>query len=165
MLKTLLLIRHAKSSWDNPAQSDFDRSLNERGKKDAPAMAERLYYRDIALDAIISSPAKRAKRTAEYFAKQYHLDDKIIFRAELYLAETSAFYSVIEKVNDKFNCIAVFSHNPGITDFANQLTSAKIDDMPTCSIFAVELQSKYWMDIRNANKNFLFFDFPKALPE
>ncbi|MBS1654610.1 MAG: histidine phosphatase family protein [Bacteroidetes bacterium] len=164
-MKTLLLIRHAKSSWDNPAQSDFDRTLNERGKKDAPAMAERLYYRDIALDAIISSPAKRAKKTAEYFAKQYDLEDKIIFKTELYLAETAAFFSVIEKLNDKYNCIAVFSHNPGITDFANQLTIAKIDDMPTCSIFAVELQSKHWADIRNAEKDFLFFDYPKALPE
>lgn len=164
-MKTLLLIRHAKSSWDNPAQSDFDRTLNERGKKDAPAMAERLYYRDIALDAIISSPAKRAKKTAEYFAKQYDLEDKIVFKTELYLADADTFFSVIEKTNDKFDCIAIVSHNPGVTDFVNQLTIARVDNMPTCSIFAVELQSKHWADIRNSEKDFLFFDYPKALPE
>ena len=73
-MKTLLLIRHAKSSWDDPGLSDYERPLNDRGKKDAPMMAERLYERGIKIDAFISSPARRARKTAEQFVKQYKKD-------------------------------------------------------------------------------------------
>jgi len=82
-LKTLLLIRHAKSSWDDPALSDYERPLNERGKKDAPAMAERLYERGIKIDAFITSPARRARKTAEVFAKRYKKEkDDLVLKTE-----------------------------------------------------------------------------------
>jgi len=160
--KTLLLIRHAKSSWDSTATNDFDRPLNDRGKSDAPMMAKRLLDRDISIDAFISSPAKRAKKTAIAFAEEFKTDkNEIIFKEELYGALPDSFIEVIESVPDKFDTIAVFSHNPGITDFANSLTSAIIDNIPTCGIFAVQLKSKHWGEIRSAEKEFLFVDYPK----
>src|SRR6185436_5308799 len=85
--KTLILVRHAKSSWDDLGLSDFDRPLNDRGKKDAPVMAERLANKKIKIDAFISSPAKRAARTARIFAKEFDKKkDDIIYKTELYLA-------------------------------------------------------------------------------
>ncbi|MGZ5219507.1 MAG: SixA phosphatase family protein [Chitinophagaceae bacterium] len=161
-MKSLLLVRHAKSSWADFSIKDFDRPLNERGKKDAPVMAKRLLDKDIAIDAFIASPAKRARKTAELFVKEYKGEkDKIIFFDELYLASPSAFIDVISKTGDKFNSIAVFSHNEGITDFANSLTDTKIDDMPTCSIFAIKIKAKSWSEFEEADKEFWFFDSPK----
>jgi len=164
-MKTLLLIRHAKSSWDDAGLSDFDRPLNDRGKKEAPRMAERLHERNIKIDAFVSSPAKRAKKTAEQFAKQYKKDEDIIFRTELYMAGDDVFSAIVEKLDDKYDCVAVFSHNPGITDFANVLTDARIDNIPTSGIFAVSIDTKKWSKFKDAKKNFLFFDYPKATVE
>jgi phosphohistidine phosphatase len=125
-LKTLLLVRHAKSDWYSNASSDFDRPLNERGKRDAPAMAHRLLDKKIKIDAFIASPAKRARKTASLFAKEYKENkDKIIFKEELYAAPEEIFYEVIKKADDKFDSIAIFSHNPGITNFANSLTDVR----------------------------------------
>lgn len=161
-MKQLLLVRHAKSSWSDFSIKDFDRPLNDRGKKDAPEMASRLVDKDITIDAFIASPAKRARKTAELFVKEFKGEKgDIIFFEELYLANPSAFFDVISKTDDKFKTIAVFSHNEGITDFANNLTDTKIDDMPTCGIFAVKAKIKHWSDFKDADKEFWFFDSPK----
>lgn len=161
-MKSLLLVRHAKSSWADFSVKDFDRPLNDRGKKDAPAMAKRLVDKNISIDAFISSPAKRARKTAELFLKEFNeKKDKIILFEELYLASSPIFLDVISKTDDTFTTIAVFSHNEGITDFANSLTGTRIDDMPTCSIFAVKADIKHWSDFKEAEKEFWFFDFPK----
>ena len=163
-MKTLILIRHAKSSWDDPGLSDFERPLNDRGKKDAPVMAERLYERGIKIDAFVSSPARRARKTAEQFAKRYKKDkEDLVLRTELYMASEEAFTTVIEKLDDSIDCVAIFSHNPGITDFANSLTDARTDNVPTCGIFAISIDAKKWNRFRDAKKKFLFFDYPKAL--
>ncbi len=162
-MKSLLLIRHAKSDWADLSLKDFDRPLNDRGKRDAPAMAHRLLDKKIKIDAFISSPAKRAKKTAELFASQYKSDKKdIIFFDKLYLADTAAFYDVISQTDDEYSTIAVFSHNEGITTFANQLSDVRVDDMPTCSIFGVKMNLKKWKDFREAEKEFWFFDYPKS---
>lgn len=164
-MKTLLLIRHAKSSWDDIALSDFERPLNDRGKKDAPMMARRLTDKKIKIDGFISSPAKRAKRTATFFAKEFGVDENdIVYKTELYAAPKEVFYDVIEKLDNKLDHVAVFSHNPGITEFANSLTNVQADDMPTCGIFAIKTDVKKWNDFAAAKKEFWFFDYPK-LPE
>lgn len=161
-MKTLLLIRHAKSSWSEPGQKDIDRSLNARGLKDAPMMAQRLIERKVKLDAFISSTAKRAKKTCELFMKEFGADqDTIILQPKLYLAVPEDFIEVIQKIDSSVDHAAVFSHNGGITDFANQLTNAKIDNMPTCSVFAIKLKGKNWTDFVTAEKEFYFFDYPK----
>ena len=121
-MKTLLLVRHAKSSWDLATLNDFDRSLNERGKKDAPVMAQRLLDRKIDINIFVSSPAKRAKKTAELFCSIYKKDkEQIIFVPALYHASLNTFFEVVTQLNDDYNCVAIFSHNPVITEFVNQL--------------------------------------------
>ena len=161
-MKTLLLIRHAKSSWDDISLSDFDRPLNDRGKKDAPMMARRLSDKKIKIDSFVSSPAKRAKRTAVFFAKEFGIDEnQIVFKTELYSAPKEIFYEVIEKLDNVADHVAIFSHNPGITDFVNSLTDVHADDMPTCSVFAIKTDAKKWNQFRTSNKEFWFFDYPK----
>ena len=163
-MKQLLIIRHAKSSWDINILNDFDRTLNERGHSDAPKMANRLLAKNINIDAFISSPAKRAFTTASYFTKAYHkTEEDIIQIEELYHASVNVFYNVVENIDDKFNTVAIFSHNPGITDFINELTNTRIDDMPTCGIFAINIDAKNWTNFKKATKQFLFFDYPKAI--
>jgi phosphohistidine phosphatase len=161
--KTLILVRHAKSDWANPGLDDFDRPLNERGKRDAPAMARRLLDKKIKIDLFIASPAKRAAKTAKVFAEELSAKKKnLVFNAELYLAAPSVFYDVIEKIENDNDTVALFSHNNGITDFANQLTNARIDNIPTCGVFAVKVFCSSWTAFRDAEKEFWFFDYPKA---
>jgi Phosphohistidine phosphatase SixA len=162
-MKSVILIRHAKSSWAEIGLSDFDRPLNDRGKEDAPRMAKRLLDKAVAIDAFISSPAKRAKKTASLFISEYggHKDDLILV-PELYHAGADAFFHAIAQAPSRAKTIAVFSHNPGITDFANQLTDARVDDMPTCAMFAVRADIANWNEFRDAAKQFWFFDFPKS---
>jgi phosphohistidine phosphatase len=160
-LKTLLIIRHAKSD-QRFLGNDFERPLNERGKTDAPVMAKRLLDKNIIIDAFISSPAKRAKKTAEIFCGSYNkLTDEIIFVTPLYHAPSEVFYEVIQHIDDGISSAAIFSHNPGITDFANSLTNARLDNMPTCAVFAVQVPITKWADFTKAEKKFLFFDYPK----
>jgi phosphohistidine phosphatase len=161
-MKTLLLIRHAKSSWDDTQLSDFERPLNERGKKDAPVMAKRVRERKIKIERFISSPAKRAKKTADIFMDEYGMQEKeLVLLPSLYEASVKNFYDAVENLNEKDNEVALFSHNPGITDFINTLTDKNIDNMPTCGVFALKIKTKKWKDLKKAEKEFLFFDYPK----
>ena len=125
-------------------------------------MAQRLLDKKISIDAFIASPAKRAKKTAGYFAEAYKRDkDEIIFHQELYGAPENVCYDVIASTKNKFDSIAIFSHNEGITDFANLLTDTRIDNIPTCGIFAVKIHCEKWNDFKEAKKEFWFFDYPK----
>jgi len=161
-MKKLLLVRHAKSSWDQAGLSDFDRPLNERGKKDAPEMAKRVKEKGVELDHLVSSTAKRARKTAKYFAEAFGLKKEDIQLIEaLYGATPPEFVQAINELNDKFETVALFSHNPGITEFAGSLTNVRIEDMPTCAVFALQANTDSWKEFMNAEKSFLFFDYPK----
>jgi phosphohistidine phosphatase len=162
-MKSIYLIRHAKSDWGVDVD-DFDRPLNERGKRDAPMMAKRLKVRKVEIDAFVASPAKRALKTAKTFADEFGLPhDQIILKPELYLAPPATFYSVLADLDNGLNKVAIFSHNNGITEFANSLGVARIDNMPTCSVFAFTLEAIDWGQIRTAEKRFSFFDYPKNM--
>jgi phosphohistidine phosphatase len=162
-MKQLFVVRHAKSSWEQSGQTDFDRPLNDRGLRDAPVMAKRLWENGIRLDAIISSPAVRALTTAEYFAKQFGIkNNEIIKLKHLYHAPAEAFFEVIENdLHDKWESVAIFSHNPGITYFVNTLKVVQLDNMPTCGIMGVKANMNYWVEFAKADKEFLLFDYPK----
>jgi Phosphohistidine phosphatase SixA len=161
-MKILLLIRHAKSSWDNIADTDFERPLNERGKHDAPIMAKRLHDKKIEIDLFVSSPAKRAKKTAEIFMDEFGIKEKkLLTIPDLYEGSPNNFYTAIEDLKNKIDTVALFAHNPGITDFINSLECHPIYEMPTCGIFAVKIKTKKWKDFKDADKEFLFFDYPK----
>ncbi|MFP5040598.1 SixA phosphatase family protein [Parasediminibacterium sp. JCM 36343] len=167
-MKQLLIIRHAKSSWDSPTQNDFDRPLNGRGHKDAPNMVKHILGNQITIDAFISSTAARAFTTATYFAEAYKQAGfknnlGVVGKPELYHASPTVFYEVIGHANDEWQTIAVFAHNPGITEFVNGLTNTRIDDMPTCGIFAITIDTDKWSDFEKAPKSFWFFEYPKNL--
>ena len=160
-MKTLIIIRHAKAETAFTL-NDFDRSLNDRGKADAPVMAKRL-HKKVKIDAFVSSPAKRTKKTAQFFADAYGSDEKdIVYASALYQAPASVFFEVVSELDDRFNSVAIFAHNPGITNFANELVpEMKLDNMPTCSVFAVQADVVHWSAFGKAKKEFLFFDYPK----
>ena len=161
--RSLLLIRHAKSSWDDLSQKDYDRPLNDRGKNDALTMAKRLHKeKAFTLDSIISSPAKRAFSTAKFFAEEFDIKKKnIIEIPDLYNASIEDFYTAIAGLDDSYKSVALFSHNPGITVFSNILTNIRIDDMPTCAVFALYIKTDHWKNFKTAEKEFWFFDYPK----
>jgi phosphohistidine phosphatase len=162
-MKQLFVIRHAKSSWDNAGQSDFDRPLNERGHRDAPQMAKRLIKAGFSLDMLVSSPAIRALTTAQYFAEEFDFKKKeIVTLDRLYHASAETIFNVIAtELNDTWETVAIFSHNPGITYFANSLGVAELDNMPTCGIIGVKADIKSWKDFVKARKELLLFDYPK----
>jgi phosphohistidine phosphatase len=161
-MKTLILVRHAKSSWDEAGLSDTERPLNERGKKDAPEMAKRLRKRGLTIDGFVSSPAERTFRTARYFVKEFESKkEDIQLEKTLYGALPAQFNNVVTALKDKWQTAALFSHNPGITAYANTLTSVSTDNIPTCGVFAVQAAVESWKDFAKAEKRFLFYDYPK----
>ena len=164
-MKSLYIIRHAKSSWSDPTESDFDRGLNERGKRDAPRMAKRLKEKEIYPDLMLSSPAKRAFSTAKRLAEVLNYSKRNIKTEEkLYHADEDTILSVIHNIKDKHNIVLLFGHNPGLTDFVNTLAAEEIniDNVPTCGIVAFNLFVESWKDVSWASAKMLFFDYPKA---
>ncbi len=163
MMKTLIIVRHAKSSWANPGELDFDRSLSARGKSDAPEMARRLIKHRVNIGSFVSSPAKRASMTCRAFCDElsYNSDD-IIYIDKLYHAPASIFFEVIQEMQTTSDAVAIFSHNPGITDFVNQLCKdVFIDNMPTCAVVGIQSEIDSWSEFAMARKKLLFFDYPK----
>lgn len=162
-MKILLLVRHAKSVNHFTASSDFERGLNEKGIKDATEMAKRLVRENIRIDQFVSSTAVRARSTAEIFINQYNRKkDEILLIPELYHSSPVVFEQVISTLDDQFDHVAIFAHNPGITDFASSLTTIHISNMPTSSVFGVTSPMKSWQDFTLAEKDFLFFNSPKS---
>jgi phosphohistidine phosphatase len=161
-MKTLYVVRHAKSSWGDLTQPDFDRPLNDRGQRNAPEMAQRLLSKGVAIDAFVTSTAKRAMQTAIHFITVFgRKAEELVLREDLYHAPAEVYFSVVSQQEDRNNAIAIFGHNPAITAFINELTATKIDQMPTCGIFAVQADITHWKDFPKATKKFLFFDSPK----
>lgn len=161
-MKILLLIRHAKSSWNDTSLRDIDRPLNARGKQDASDMGKRLKHKKITIDLFVASPAKRAKKTAILFMNELGAkEDELVLIDELYEAHIENYENVIKNLPDKKDTIALFAHNPGITDFINSLDIAPLPDIPTCGIYAIEVDTNHWSDFKNSKKDFLFFDYPK----
>jgi phosphohistidine phosphatase len=160
-MKTLILVRHAKSSHSFGFSSDFDRPLNDRGFREASEMGKKLLKKKIQIDQFVSSPALRAKTTAELFAAEYDRKMKeILFIPALYHADPDQFSEVIRSLRDDCEHAALFSHNPGITEFASSLTNTPITQMPTSSVFAVSADIDQWNDFAQAKKLFLFFYKP-----
>jgi len=161
-MKQLLLIRHAKSAWDNPGLRDIDRPLGERGKRDAPFMAK--YCRDLGLDIdhIVSSPAKRAFKTAKKFRKVFS-ESTLDKETELYFGSMEDWLYMIQSLPENVVLPAFFSHNPTITYFANTFQGPSTDNVPTCGIVRLESSADTWSDIDYNNTKVLAFYFPKEV--
>jgi len=146
-MKTLFLVRHAKSSRDAPLLPDRDRPLNERGMRDAPKVGAQLAKRDARPDLIVSSPARRALATAEIFAGKldYRLKD-IVVEDRLYAATPDDLLAVVHELDDKVKRVMLFGHNPELTELAHRL-SARIDDMPTCAVVEFAFDTRSWSNV------------------
>lgn len=161
-MKKLILIRHAKTEPGAFGINDFDRQLTNNGKEATIEISARLKEKGIMIDALFSSTAKRAKATADAFIKEFSLqEEKVFFINDLYLPPPNIFFQIIAKTENQVATLAVVSHNDGITNFANMLTNTRIDNIPTCGVFAVIAECKSWEEFKNASKEFWFFEAPK----
>jgi phosphohistidine phosphatase len=161
-MKNILIIRHAKSSWAEIGQRDFDRPLNERGMRDAPEMARRIQRKNIGIDIFISSPALRALTTTQLMMQEMKMkDDQLIIVPELYHAPPSVMLAAINNAPNQYDTIAIVCHNPGITVFANMIKGLSIDNVPTCGVLLLKADVNKWDEVSEKNLAFAFFDYPK----
>ena len=162
IMKTLILVRHAKSSRENRSISDFERGLNDRGKRDAPFMAGIFKKKKMKIDKILSSPATRALATAKIFAKELEINEnEIVADENIYEADRKDLLKVIIKTDDKINNLMLFGHNPGLTYFSNYLCDYEVDNIPTCGIICMKLDFDSWKYLGNKSCSLKFFEFPK----
>jgi len=145
-MKTLLVLRHAKSSWKDGTLSDFQRPLNNRGKNDAPRMGSVLKKQELVPDLIISSSAKRAAKTAEAAALSCGYEDEIIFTDTLYASWPEAYVEVLNDLKIDCSRVMVVGHNPGIAELVEELTGEWVR-MPTAALAQIELPIDQWADL------------------
>ena len=160
-MKTLFLVRHAKSSRDDPSLPDRDRPLDDRGKQDAPRMGKRLAKRGVKPDLLLSSPAQRALTTAHLIAEEvgYKRND-IVVDDRLYASCADDLLAVIRALDKKLDCVMLFGHNPEFTDLAHWLSS-EIVDMPTSAVAEFNFDTKAWSDVGEVQPAKVLFDYPK----
>ena len=162
-MKTLFIVRHAKSSWKDSTLSDFDRPLNKRGKRDVPDMGARLKSQNILPDLIISSPAKRAFAAAKGIAKQMGYPLIGIIKADaLYHASSKHIIGLIAATNDRHDSLMIFGHNPGFTYLVNDLCDFYLNNLPTCGIYGIEFPIDSWKALPVQKGKKVFYDYPKS---
>lgn len=163
-MKTLYLVRHAKSSWKFSELDDFDRPLNRRGKRDAPMMGQRLQQQGVLPDLIISSPAERTRQTACTLAEAMGYSSAIRYKDELYHASPEQLLAAVQSVDDAVTTLMLVGHNPGLTALVNRFTPHLIDNVVTAGIVAIEFSAERWAEVRaNSKEQFLWYDFPKSM--
>ena len=161
-MKYLTLIRHAKSDWSKGFLPDFDRPLNSRGKKAAPLMGRRLAERGTIPELLISSPAKRARKTARLIARELGIPKhEIVYQPEIYAAEEETLVKLIGNLEGHYEHIALVGHNPGISALASWLCTDSPGWMPTCAILTLVLDSGNWKDVSGDCGRVYYYDYPK----
>lgn len=160
-MKTLFLVRHAKSDWHQNLP-DFDRPLNKRGIKDAPLMAQRLLDHGSNPQLLISSPANRALTTARAFAHVWHYPvQNIQEQPSIYEAHHLDLLQVINAISNDFQSVALFGHNPGISLFAHYLCADAYMDFPTAAIMCLTFDTDNWTEISSNTATLAWFSYPK----
>jgi len=163
-MKTLFLLRHAKSSWSDPQLSDFDRPLNERGRRTAPFMGQVMRERGYRPAIIISSPARRAKDTAMLVAGVLEHPESIQFEDRLYEAGPQTLLSITRAIDIDHSSAMLVGHNPGTEGFVRLLTG-KNEPMPTASLAVIELAIESWSDAELGRGNLKEVLRPKELSQ
>ena len=163
-MKTLIVIRHGKSSWDYPDLKDYHRPLKQRGVNNAFSIAGELVKHDVSPSLFLSSPAVRALDTAIIIATNmaYPLD-KIATESSIYEASLSNLLRVLSVIPDEHETVLFFGHNPGFTSLVNKLQNETIMNLPTCGTVGVELPIESWGEIGNATGSQLFRLIPREL--
>jgi phosphohistidine phosphatase len=146
-MKTLLILRHAKSSWKDPDLPDHDRPLNKRGKREAPLMGKLLRDEDLKPDLIISSTAVRAKKTAELVSKACKYKGEISLNQLLYGAEPAAYYKILEGLSDKHKAVLLVGHSPTVEETIEMITNSSDVIMPTCALAHIRLSIENWAEL------------------
>lgn len=161
-MKTVCFVRHAKSSWDNPTLPDFNRPLNARGLRDAPAMAKFIHSIGIHPDRLVSSPAKRALSTAQFFAETFGIQE-VHQEARLYEALPETVLEIVQNFPETCSVCFVFGHNPTFHELANYFSGTSVEALPTCSFFRIDAAVESWRSFsRDSGKRTAFFT-PKQL--
>ncbi len=161
MPKRLILLRHAKSDWSDAALRDFDRPLNKRGRDNAPRMGRLLHAKGLCPDLIISSDAKRALTTARLAAAELDYPvESILLSHALYLAPPETLLEVLVEYGGDAEQVMLVAHNPGMTDLANRASDARIDNLPTCGVFLIDVDTD-WADLKQKPGRFAGFFSPK----
>lgn len=162
MAKRIVIIRHGKSDWADSGMTDFERPLNHRGHKNALEMAERLSRKELIPQLIVSSPAKRAITTAQHFSEVWNMPKGDIQQEPaIYEANTTALLQVLNGIDNKYDFIALFGHNPGLTDFSNFLADAHIYNISTAGTVIIDFPFEDWAMISYHTGSLVSFDFPK----
>ncbi|MBP7416112.1 MAG: histidine phosphatase family protein [Pyrinomonadaceae bacterium] len=161
-MKTLYLLRHAKSSWDDPAQTDFERPLNQRGTKAALFMGELMAKKGLEPSLIVSSPAMRAKTTAELVKDAGTFSAEIIFEKTIYEASPNALRQVVSEISDDHTSALLVGHNPGIEGFIGYLTG-DLEPMPTAALAVIELKLEKWDEVNDGSGKLFDVYRPKEL--
>lgn len=142
-MKTLLLMRHAKSSWSDAGLQDTERPLNKRGEKDAPRMGKLIRDEKLCPDSILSSTAVRAARTAQIVAEKCGYGGEIQLLDELYMAEPPVYIAALKALPDEVQTVLVVGHNPGLEGLL-QLLVAKVESLPTGAIAHIQVPVRTW---------------------
>ncbi|WP_442588306.1 SixA phosphatase family protein [Pedobacter sp. AW31-3R] len=162
MGKRIILVRHGKSDWADHNMTDFERPLNHRGHKNSLEMAERANNKGIIPELIVSSPAKRAITTAQHFSEVWNMpEDHIQLEPTIYEANPTALLHVLNGLDNKHDTIALFGHNPGLTDFSNFLADAHIYNIPTAGTVIIDFPFEDWALVSHHTGSLASFDFPK----
>ena len=160
-MKTLLLIRHAKSNWNDASLPDRDRPLAPRGERDAAKMSKRLSQRHVDPGLIMCSPAVRALETARIIATGLdYKRERIAVEDRLYAASMDTLIEVIEELDDALDCVMLVGHNPECSALAHHFCS-DITHMPTCAIAEFRFDAKRWGGIGDSSPLRTNFDWPK----
>jgi phosphohistidine phosphatase len=163
-MKTLILIRHAKSDWGFEGLDDIDRPLNERGYRDAIIMRQYLLKTIPKIDLIVSSPAIRAFTTASMFARKYQYDVKeIVLDSSIYHSPKDKYVEAIRALNDKHEVVLVFGHNPGITDVVSYISDYEFENVATCGIVNIQFDLNSWKDVSDHSGKLVFYEFASNL--
>ncbi len=147
-MKTLLLMRHAKSSWKQAGLSDWERPLNKRGKSDAPRMGELLWEESLVPELIVSSDALRARQTAEAVAEAAGYEGEVIYLADLYHGTFAEYLGTLASVADEEQVVMVIGHNPDLQEVLEML-SGQMEPMPTGAIAHLKLAIERWSELRD----------------
>ena len=153
--KRLYISRHAKSSWDNPTLSDFDRPLNKRGKRDAPFMAQLLKTKGVSPQLILSSPAQRAKTTAQIYHEA--LGGELRFDRRIYEASPMSLLYLVQEALQDHDSVMLVGHNPGLTELNDMLSDQSIYNIPTAAIVAIDFED----EVAPKRGKQRFFEYPK----
>ncbi len=161
-MKTLTLVRHAKSSWDDSTLSDRERPLNHRGERDALEMGRRIGGHGIRPSLIITSPAQRALESARIIAREINYPIEFLQReAHLYLASLTKLQDTIVAQDEGFNNVMIVGHNPGLTEFANFLVPGLCNNLPTAGVVSVMIESDDWSLYQRPPTTLGVYDYPK----